>query len=67
MAGFGLRGGGGRGLMRMIYCSVWGVEEGCNGTLFLFDVHDRYLVSQAVLMDNSEVITGNVGLLYSIC
>ena len=67
MGGFGLRGGGGRGLMRMICCSGCGIEEGCDGTLFSFGVHDGYVVIQAVLNANSQVSTGDVGLLRSIC
>ena len=53
--------------MRMICCSVWGVEEGCDGTLFSFDMHDGNLVSQEVLMTSSWISTGNVGALHSIC
>ena len=50
----------------MIYCSGRSVEERFDSTLSLFDVRDGYVVSQAVLMANSQVRTGNVGLLRSI-
>jgi len=67
VGGFGLRVGGGKALMRMIYCSRHEIEGRCDGTLFSFDVHDGHLVSQEVLMTSSWISTGNVGALHSIC